>query len=601
MILAEIDLSIVTYNSEKWLTKFFDSLIQQSYPLNLINLYFTDNSSNDNTFELLEKFKREKGILFKSINLFVSPNFGFGCGHNNNIFKASSEFILVTNVDLEFDEMAIEIAVKYAVTDKDNVASWEFRQKPYEHPKYYNPITLETTWSSSACVLFRKKALEKVNGYEKKIFMYGEDVDISYRLRDAGYVLKYFPKAVVWHYTYEYEHQVKPLQFFGSTMANILLRVRFGSFKEILKGGILYLSLFFMPSSFENQKIETAKNLFKILYKIPYFFVTRKKSNCEFPFQEWDYEISRYGAFYKYDKRYDSNDLVSVVVRTYNNRNNILREAIQSIINQTHNNIDLIVVEDGSNYAKELVSSICADNITSIQYISIPKAGRCVAGNKGLEASKGRYCIFLDDDDAFYPEHIEVLLNSINKYNVKAVYSNAFEVRTHIESLSPLKYQELSKLVIYKQPFSRVLMWHNNYIPIQCVLFSKELYNSYGGFDTDLENLEDWNLWTRYSLDNDFKYIEKTTSMYRVPHHTSISKERQDILDKYYTIALDKQINLKISINLKEFNILHKELSRQINILTISKDTIRNKLLEHSILYRFYNIARKVYYKCFRR
>lgn len=599
MLFKDIDISIVTYNSEKWLVSFINSLTKQSYPLEYINLYFTDNSSRDGTVDKVNCLKEQYARFFKSFNISICPNLGFGSGHNNNIFKSSSEFILVTNVDLEFEKNAIIDVVNYAVNDDVHVASWELRQKPYEHPKDYNPITLETSWSSSACILFRRNALENINGYEKKIFMYGEDVDISYRLRDAGYVLKYFPKSVVWHYTYEYENQVKPIQFLGSTMANILLRARFGGFKDIIKGSILYFSLFFIPSSFENQKIETCKNLFKIMYKLPYFLFTRKQSKRRFPFQEWDYELRRDGAFYEYDNQSCSNDMVSVIIRTYNNRNELLEEAIKSVTNQTYNNIELVVIEDGGTNAKGLVQAVESDNITSVQYISIPKSGRCIGGNKGLEASKGKYCIFLDDDDAFYPEHIEILMSGIKKYNVKAAYSNAFEVRTDIKSLSPLEYKEYSKDVIYKQDFSRVLMWHNNYIPIQCILFSRDLYEEYGGFDTDLENLEDWNLWTRYSLRNDFKYIEKTTSMYRVPYKTAMSKDRQEILDRYYKIALDKQETLKVDMSVKEFNALYNDLSKQLNVFSVSKDSVKNRILKNRSLYKFYNLTRKVYYKFF--
>ena len=52
-----IDISIVTYNSGKWMDQFFNSLMNQSFPLSAINLYFTDNSSTDNTVEILENMK----------------------------------------------------------------------------------------------------------------------------------------------------------------------------------------------------------------------------------------------------------------------------------------------------------------------------------------------------------------------------------------------------------------------------------------------------------------------------------------------------------------------------------------------------------------
>ena len=48
------------------------------------------------------------------------------------------------------------------------------------------------------------------------------------------------------------------------------------------------------------------------------------------------------------------------------------------------------------------------------------------------------------------------------------------------------------------EPFSRPAMWHHNYMPIQSVLFHRSLFEQHGGFAEDMDQLEDWNLWTRY-------------------------------------------------------------------------------------------------------
>lgn len=54
-------------------------------------------------------------------------------------------------------------------------------------------------------------------------------------------------------------------------------------------------------------------------------------------------------------------------------------------------------------------------------------------------------------------------------------------------------------MIRYKQPFNRLLLYTFNYIPIQSIMFQKSLYEEYGGFDEKLDNLEDWDLWVRYS------------------------------------------------------------------------------------------------------
>jgi GT2 family glycosyltransferase len=595
-----IDISIVTYNSEKWLNSFFHSLQKQKYPLESIHIYITDNNSTDSTYKKLEDIKKEFSNKFASFQVFKRENLGFGAGHNNNISHAKSDFLLVTNVDLEFEPDSLINIVEYALADAEDVASWEFRQKPYEHPKYYNPVTLETNWSSSACILFRKSALDKIGGYEEKIFMYGEDVEISYRLRDHGYRLKYYPKAVCWHYTYEVANQVKELQFLGSTSSNLLLRMRYGGIRAIGKGVILYLGLFMMPPQFPSQRLKLFKNLIDILKKSPYFLSSRKKRKEEhYKFLLWDYEFIRDGAFYNYSqKQLDNPPLVTVIVRTCCQRFGYLKEAVESIKNQTYQNIELVVVEDGTEDAKSFVESIKSDNIKTIKYISMPKAGRCVGGNVGLQNATGKYIVFLDDDDLFFADHLEVLVSQLEEnQELGACYTSAFQVATDVKSKNPLVYEEKSHDVIYRQPFSRCLMWYNNYIPIQSIVFKKSLYDQYGGFDESLDNLEDWNLWTRYSMENDFKYIEKTTSLYRVPYHEDHTKQRQEELDSYYQKAVEKQRVLKVEMTPADVVECYRELSQAINMVTVSREGVKNVIARLPFLYRFYNFFKKVYNK----
>jgi glycosyltransferase involved in cell wall biosynthesis len=592
--LPQIDISIVTHNSERWIGKFFDSLSGQAYPTHLINILLTDNQSTDRTLELCNYLLENYALKFKSFNLFNCPNLGFGYGHNNNLSKGNSKYFLVTNVDLEFANDAISEVINTAISDSDDIASWEFRQKPFEHPKYYNPVTLETYWSSSACVLFRRSALEKVTGYEERIFLYGEDVELSYRLRDNGFKLKYCPSAVCWHYTYEYANQVKRLQFLGSTLANSFIRLRYGSLKQILTIPVMYLKLFFSPPSIKNQKSALLNNIFLVIYSSIYFLSTRKKSRNLFPINKWDYGFMRDGAFYQYSQ--DSNlysPLVSVIIRTYKGRLSYLKEAVTSVINQTYKNLELIVVEDGSNETKDYMSQVSSNTCLKVVYKEEPKKGRCHTGNIGLSLSSGKFIVFLDDDDLFFADHVEVLVEALLKNpDISAAYSTSCEVATKVHSVNPLKYTELSHEIKYRQRFSRLLMLHHNYIPIQSIMFDRKLYDKYGGFDESLDNLEDWNLWTRYCVDHNFMLIEKTTSLYRIDNNIYSRMQRQKSLDNYYPLAIEKQKNIEITVSRQEIMDFYEEMLRY---NYISKT---NKLRLKSFLFK-YNILKKIYYFLF--
>jgi GT2 family glycosyltransferase len=613
-----LTLSIVTYNSEKWLPAFFESLQKQDLPCDQIALCVLDNGSSDGTYAALQAQLTQAGSAlahrFASVQLHQGTNIGFGAGHNHNLALAHTPFFWVTNVDLEFERDTLTTLLRTAQQDVAQspeqvgakVAAWECRQKPYEHPKDYHPVTGETTWCSSACVLFKTEALKAVKGYEPLLFLYGEDVELSYRLRDHGYTLRYVPNATVWHFTYEEAAQIKPQQFLGSTLANVLLRCRYGRRHEVLQGFAMFAGLFAMRPLFPGMRRKLLAQSFKLMQ-------LARKSQAKFPFRMWDYEMARDGAFYEYPVAAQSPiehakaskhgaPLVSVLMRTMPGRAGKLQEAIASVANQTYAHlggpIELVVVEDGGQgveSAKAALDALRSSGVLAkVVYVPLPKSGRCVAGNKALEAATGQLCCFLDDDDLFYADHLEVLVSEwLKQPQLGAVYSLSYEVRTHVHSEEPWAYDNVMHSLIHRQPFSRPTLWHHNYFPIQTVLFQRKLFEEYGGFDLDLENLEDWNLWVRYSLKNDFKLVPKVTSLYRVPDQLDKALQRQAVLDDYYAKAKAKHDLLKVELTLPEIQQIVEEMTRQSQVAGVPTSWLKQTVLNTPGLRNLYHPLKK--------
>ena len=616
-----VTLSIVTYNSEKWLEAFFQSLFQQNLPCDRIALCVLDNGSTDHTYAWLTKRQAELSQKFASVALNKGPNIGFGAGHNFNLALTTTPFFWVTNVDLEFEANTLTTLIATAEKDVQQhelqpngraqkpIAAWECRQKPYEHPKDYHPVTGETTWCSSACVLFKTEAIQAVNGYEPLLFLYGEDVELSYRLRDRGYKLKYVPKASVWHYTYEEAAQVKPQQFLGSTLANVLLRCRYGRRHEVIQGFVMFMALFALKPMFPGMRRKLLGQLFKLIQLAPKFLNSRRQSQEDFPFRMWDYAMAREGAFYEYPnaaqsaiahaEKINALPLVSVIMRTMPGRGGKLKEAVASVANQTYANIELVVVEDGGQEVQSAKPQIEAlqlsGQIHSVIYLPLSKVGRCEAGNQALAAATGQLCCFLDDDDLFYADHLEVLVNAwLSNPKLGAVYSLAYEVRTEVISEEPWVYKDVLHNLIHRQEFNRGIMWHHNYLPIQSVLFQRQLYVDNGGFDLSLENLEDWNLWVRYSLKSDFLLIPKVTSLYRVPNDIDKALQRQLVLNDYYAKALAKNSELKVELSPTQIIQIAQELNRQNNVIGVSSSLLKRIVLRLPGIKRVYHLLVRV-------
>lgn len=228
---------------------------------------------------------------------------------------------------------------------------------------------------------------------------------------------------------------------------------------------------------------------------------------------------------------------VSVIIRTHS-RPAVLREALQSIKGQTYSNIETVVVEDGKASAKEMIEQEFAD-MNIVYKATGEHVGRCAVANIGLATASGEYVCFLDDDDLFYENHIEVLSKALDKSLCRAVYAIAEESSIKVKSYEPYIYKEVKRHVEFAQPFCKILLYHKNFMPIQTVLFEHSLYEELGGMDEKLEVLEDWDMWVRYSTVTDYEYVPEITSLYRVPAGKR-KKSRAEDLDKAYAAVVEK-------------------------------------------------------------
>lgn len=541
----EIDVSVVTYNSSRWVRQFVASLLAQRYPLAKIHLRFVDHESEDDTVLQLEKLLEETGSRFASARIIHQANLGFGAGHDRAIKDGHCEYCLVTNLDLEFAPGSLCNAVRVALADKGGaVASWELRQIPFEHPKYYDPVTLETNWSSHACILIQRSAYENVGGYDPEIFMYAEDVELSYRFRSFGYVLKYVPNAVVHHYTYERAAQVKPMQFSGSAIGNLYIRLRYGNFFDRLAGMLLYAARFFRPSPFAGAKWLLLENAFKLLARYSHFRRGKGKAPVCFPLRGYDYEMTRDGAFWEVPPAPAAAPLVTVMTRTYQGRGMFLEQSMQSVFNQTYPAIELLVVEDGGDSQQALVASLAerAPAGGRVRFLANAKHGRSAAGNAALAEAEGQYLMFLDDDDLLFADHVETLVAALSRdAGLSAAYALAMEVHTRVDpSRSTYVETAYDTSATFRQAWDYEALLYHNFIPIQAILFKRELYEQRGGFDTGLDQLEDWSLWLRYGYGNKFAYVPKTTSLFRSPDEYAMRLARFALLSAAYGVAKDR-------------------------------------------------------------
>ena len=204
--------------------------------------------------------------------------------------------------------------------------------------------------------------------------------------------------------------------------------------------------------------------------------------------------------------------IVSIVVRT-KDRPGMLKRALQSIASQTYGPIEVVLVNDGGcDLDIEEIKNILGD--VSLHYIRLEEnIGRARAGNAGMERATGEYIGFLDDDDEFYPEHVETLVSFLEQSEYKVAYTDSLMV---YKGYDPQTYQikeEKSELV-FSEDYDYDKLVFENYIPFMCLMFGKEVLINSRGLHPDFELYEDWDLLIRIGEKYPFHHIKKITADY---------------------------------------------------------------------------------------
>lgn len=181
----------------------------------------------------------------------------------------------------------------------------------------------------------------------------------------------------------------------------------------------------------------------------------------------------------------DKDYLVSVLITTHN-RVDLLPRAINSVINQTYQNIELIVIDDGSKDNTAEVVNNYMKKYNHIKYIKheIP-LGANKARNNGIDLAKGYFIAGLDDDDEFFPDRIEELVkNYTDEYSL--ITSNDLLIFDNGKEKSTKKHDIVTL----------DLMLYENCIGNQ-VLVKKNYLTSINCFDENLTASQDYDMWIR--------------------------------------------------------------------------------------------------------
>lgn len=185
----------------------------------------------------------------------------------------------------------------------------------------------------------------------------------------------------------------------------------------------------------------------------------------------------RYKSKGEWRMKRDKTPQVSIVIPCCN-YGKYLRDSIQSVMDQTHKNHELIMIDYGSN---DDTASVMGEYKQDAVVLSVPNRGYPNARNIGISVAKGEYVLCLDADDKLLSDFVERVMERATPKTIIATWGQYFGDRSDI---------------FLVEDASLASFWSSNRI-LSCSLFPKKMWEEVGGYDEAMKQLEDWDFWLR--------------------------------------------------------------------------------------------------------
>lgn len=291
--------------------------------------------------------------------------------------------------------------------------------------------------------------------------------------------------------------------------------------------------------------------------------------------------------------------LISIIIPAYN-PGKLIAETIDSVLNQTYQNFEIIIVDDGStDNTRQIIESFTDKRIKlySQKNSGLPSIPR----NKGVSYAQGEFLAFLDHDDVWKPEKLERQLKIIAQDpSISLVCTNAFKLfndqKTTIPTLSGKQSGKFDDSYLFPRSF----------VIQSSVLLKKSVFHDVGGLDEarELKAVEDYDLWIRVYQKNNCYFINDELLYYRIfPESASggnlkiIERDLNYVKGKFLTYPFSEKIR-----QIKYSDVVYRLALYQISVKDINyKISLRDcfkklKSVKTSVLLLISIIPSKIIY-----
>jgi len=253
---------------------------------------------------------------------------------------------------------------------------------------------------------------------------------------------------------------------------------------------------------------------------------------------------------------------VSVVIATFN-RAAYLPATIDSVLNQSFQDFEVIVVDDGST---DDTQAVLAGYGSRLRCFHQANAGASAARNFGVSQARAPWIAFQDSDDLSMPTHLETLIDFVRKHHDRGmVFANGgyLENRRHDTIIPAHQSRRLESAGV-----SLLDLFEKSIVRLQASILSKAAYESLGGMDESLQICHDLDLAFRVFMRYPVKYCNQVVFLYRT-HHGSITRNEE----------------IRLTENIRVIGKLLQEHPE-------ARDLIGTHVVDNRLAYRYYRLAK---------
>lgn len=208
---------------------------------------------------------------------------------------------------------------------------------------------------------------------------------------------------------------------------------------------------------------------------------------------------------------------VSTLIPVYNGEL-FIREAVDSALAQTHQDHEVIVIDDGST---DSTPAILENYGEKIKVLRQENGGHVNARNNGAKIATGDWIAFLDADDAWASEKLEKQLNLVDE-SIGLVYTD----RQNFGETDRVKGRGSDSYKLWEGDLFEPLLLHGNFVTVASVMIRRDWYDRLNGFDEVLRVVEDWDMWLRFSAAGGLAKVAREPLTFYRWHLNSMSNDQ---------------------------------------------------------------------------